>query len=127
LTGPRPVSSWLLTGLGLDTLRQQVQGTWSQARLQACLPRLHRFLVLTPRRREHQETAVRAWLTGHASPWSSHEQQAAEEAGDGESTLSSRLWATPSPASTRGALDWRGSAASNPWSYMGAASRCARR
>jgi hypothetical protein len=77
LTGPRPVSRWLLTGLGLDTLRQQVQGTWSQARLQACLPRLHRFLVLTPRRREHQETAVRAWLTGHASPWSSHEQQAA--------------------------------------------------
>ena len=77
LTGPRPVSSGRLTGLGLDPLRQQVQGPWSQARLQACLPPVHRFLVLTPRRREYQETAVRAGLTGHASPWSSHEQQAA--------------------------------------------------
>ncbi len=77
LTAPIPVSSWLLTGLGLDTLRQQVQGTWSQARLQACLPRLRRFLVLTPRRREHQETAVRAWLTGRTSAWSSREPQAA--------------------------------------------------
>jgi Transposase DDE domain len=61
---PTPVSSWFLTGLGLDTLRQQVQGTWSQARLQACLPRLRRFVVLSPRRREHQETQVRAWLIG---------------------------------------------------------------
>jgi len=33
-------SSWLLSGLGLDTLRQQVQGRWSEARRQACLPRL---------------------------------------------------------------------------------------
>ena len=39
------VSSWLLSGLGLDTLRQQVQGSWSAARLQACLPRLRRFLA----------------------------------------------------------------------------------
>lgn len=77
LTVPRPVSRWLLTGLGLDTLRQQGQGTWSQARLRVCLPRLRRFLMLTPRRREHQETAVRAWLTGHASAWSSREQKAA--------------------------------------------------
>ena len=30
---PTPASSWLLTGLSLETLRQQVQGTWSQARL----------------------------------------------------------------------------------------------
>ena len=29
------VSSWLRRGLGLDTLRQQVQGQWSEARLQA--------------------------------------------------------------------------------------------
>jgi hypothetical protein len=77
LTAPLPVSSWLLTGLGLDTLRQQVQGTWSQARLRACLPRLGRFLVRTPRLREHQETAVRAWLTGGTAAWSSHEQKAA--------------------------------------------------
>src|SRR2546428_4982827 len=54
-----PVSTWLLTGLGLDTLRQQVQGTWSEARLQACLPRLRRFLASSPRRRRHQESAVR--------------------------------------------------------------------
>jgi hypothetical protein len=63
---PRAVSSWGLVGLGLETLRQQVQGTWSQTRLRACLPRLRRFLVLPPRRREHQETAVRAWLKGRA-------------------------------------------------------------
>ena len=61
---PRAVSSWGLVGLSLDTLRQQVQGTWSQTRLRACLPRLRRFLVLPPRRREHQETAVWAWLKG---------------------------------------------------------------
>jgi Transposase DDE domain len=74
---PTPVSSWLLTGLGLDTLRQQVHGTWSQARLRACLPRLRRFLVLAPRRREHQETAVRAWLTGRAAACPSRALQAA--------------------------------------------------
>jgi hypothetical protein len=34
-----PVRSGLLTGLGLDTLRQQVQGTWSEARRRTCLPR----------------------------------------------------------------------------------------
>ena len=56
------VSSWLLSGLGLDTLRQQVQGSWSEARVQACLPRLWRFLCSRPRRRVHQETTVRTWL-----------------------------------------------------------------
>lgn len=62
-----PVSRWLLTGLSLDTLRQQVQGTWSEARRQACLPRLRRFLVTSPRRRRHQESAVRAWLAFRAT------------------------------------------------------------
>lgn len=62
-----PLSSWLLTGLGLDMLRQQVQGTWSEARLRACLPRLRRFLASAPRRRGHQESAVRAWLAQRAS------------------------------------------------------------
>lgn len=56
------VSSWLLSGLGLETLRQQVQGGWSEARLQACLPRLRRFLCTRPRQRVHQDSAVRAWL-----------------------------------------------------------------
>ena len=62
------VSSWLLSGLGLDTLRQQVQGTWSEARVQECLPRLRRFLCSRPRRRGHQACAVRAWLAQRASP-----------------------------------------------------------
>src|SRR6267143_3331409 len=60
------VSSWLLSGLGLDTLRQQVQGRWSEARLQACLPRLQRFLCSRPRRRGHQESTVRTWLDQRA-------------------------------------------------------------
>ena len=58
------ISRWLTTSLGLDTLRQQVQSTWSQARLRACLPRLQRFLCSRPRRRAHQETVVRTWLEG---------------------------------------------------------------
>ena len=62
------VSSWLLSGLGLDTVRQQVQGTWSEARVLACGPRLRRFLCSRPRRRGHQESAVRAWLAQRASP-----------------------------------------------------------
>jgi hypothetical protein len=60
------VSSWLLSGLGLDTLRQQVQGRWSEARLQACLPRLRRFLCSRLRRRGHQESTVRTWLDHRA-------------------------------------------------------------
>ena len=60
------VSSWLVSGLGLETLRQQVQGRWSEARLQARLPRLHRFLCSRPRRRGHQESAVRTWLEQRA-------------------------------------------------------------
>jgi Transposase DDE domain len=62
----RGSSSWLLTGLGLETLRQQVLGNWSHTRLLACLPRLQRFLTLSPRCRPHQETDVRAWLAGRA-------------------------------------------------------------
>jgi hypothetical protein len=66
LASPTPVviSRWLTTSLGLDTLRQQVQGTGSQARLRACLPRLQRFLCSRPRRRAHQETTVRTGLEG---------------------------------------------------------------
>ena len=71
------VSSWLLSGLGLDTMRQQVQGTWSEARVQACLPCLCRFLCSRPRRRGHQESAVRAWLEQRASPHCGHQRQVA--------------------------------------------------
>src|SRR5215831_10462634 len=69
------VSSWLLSGLGLDTLRQQVQGRWSEARLQACLDHLHRFLCSRPRRRVHQESTVRAWLEqrAHSHPDRQHQ------------------------------------------------------
>src|SRR6266567_2775877 len=63
---PRAVSSWGLVGLGLDTLRQQVQGGWSEARLQVCLPRLRRFVCSRPRRRGHQESIMRAWLEQRA-------------------------------------------------------------
>jgi hypothetical protein len=60
------VSSWLVSGLGLETLRQQVQGRWSEARLQACLSRLRRFLCGRPRRRGCQESTVRTWLEQRA-------------------------------------------------------------
>jgi hypothetical protein len=60
---PPVVSRWLLTELGLDLLRQQGRGQWSQARFRACLPRVQRFLCRRPRRRRgHQETDVRTWL-----------------------------------------------------------------
>jgi hypothetical protein len=71
------VSSWLLSGLGLDTLRQQVQGRWSEARLQTCLPRLHRFLCSRPRRRGHQESTVRTWLAQRAWARPDGQQKAA--------------------------------------------------
>ena len=45
---PRVVSTWSLVGLGLETLRHQVQQRWSLARLRTCLPRLRRFLSDLP-------------------------------------------------------------------------------
>ncbi len=71
------VSTWSLVGLGLETLRQQVQHRWSLARLRTCLPRLRRFLCSRPRRRAHQETAVRAWLAGRNPAWELLEDNAA--------------------------------------------------
>lgn len=70
------VSSWLVSGLGLETLRQQVQGRWSEARLQACLPRLHRFLCSRLRRRGHQESTVRTWLDHRACACPDRQQKA---------------------------------------------------
>ena len=58
----RPVSSWSISKLSLQTLRHQVLGQWSMARLRACLPRLQRFLTSKRRKRGHQETDVRHWL-----------------------------------------------------------------
>jgi hypothetical protein len=54
----RPVSSWSVSKLCLQTLRQQVLGQWSMARLRACLPRLQRFLTGKRLKRGHQETTV---------------------------------------------------------------------
>jgi hypothetical protein len=71
------VSTWSLVGLGLETLRHQVQHRWSLARLRTCLPRLRRFLGSRPRRREHQETAVRAWLEERTPAWDLLEDNAA--------------------------------------------------
>jgi hypothetical protein len=59
----RVVSSWTMTVLSLETLRQQVVGSWSEARVRECLPRLQRFLV-SRSRRPHQESEVRAFLRG---------------------------------------------------------------
>ncbi len=59
---PAVVSSWLLTVLCLETLRVQVRGMWTAARLRAYLPRLARYLCSRPRKRAHQETEVRTWL-----------------------------------------------------------------
>jgi hypothetical protein len=57
-----PASSWLLAGLSVQTLQQQVRGNWTVARLHRCLPRLVRFLVSSPRKRRQQEADVRHWL-----------------------------------------------------------------
>jgi hypothetical protein len=59
------VSTWSVSALLLDGLRQAIRGTWGIADVQACLPRLRRFLVSHPRAsREHQLTEVVAWLSG---------------------------------------------------------------
>lgn len=65
------VSSWRLTQLSLDLLRQQVWGHWTEARLIACLPELVRHLVTHPRRdgREQQETVVRMLHNAPPCAW----------------------------------------------------------
>lgn len=55
------LSSWTITALGVQTLRQLVQGSWTFARLHACWPFLLRFLSHR-RRRRHQESAIRGHL-----------------------------------------------------------------
>jgi hypothetical protein len=55
-------SSWLLTGLSVASLRVQVRGNWTVGRIRACLPRLVRFLVSSPRKRRQQEADIRQWL-----------------------------------------------------------------
>jgi len=71
------LSSWRLSGRGLDTLRQQVQGRWSEARLQACLDHLQRLLCRRPRRRVHQESPTRAWWEQRARARPDRQQKVA--------------------------------------------------
>jgi Transposase DDE domain len=55
------LSSWTITALCVQTLRQHVQGCWTLARLHVCWPFLLRF-VAHRRRRPHQESAIRRHL-----------------------------------------------------------------
>lgn len=57
------ISEWMLACLHLDVLRGQVRGSISAARLQACLPRLHRFLRGSPRQRTHWFSQLGRWLS----------------------------------------------------------------
>lgn len=61
----RPVSSWQLARLSVASLRQAVEGRWTGARVVACLPRLRRFVCVSPRKRLQQETLLRRWLNQH--------------------------------------------------------------
>jgi hypothetical protein len=58
----QPGSSWLLVGLSVQTLREQVRGNWGVWRVRACLAGLVRFLVSSPRKRRQQEAEARTWL-----------------------------------------------------------------
>ena len=57
-----PVSSWLLAALSVQTVRQQVRGCWSVARICACRAQLGRFLVTSRRKRRQSEAEIRQWL-----------------------------------------------------------------
>lgn len=61
------LSSWTITALGVQTLRQHVQGCWTFARLHVCWPFLLRF-VSHRRRRPHQESAIRRHLLDRLRP-----------------------------------------------------------
>ena len=58
-----PASSWLLAGLSVQTLREEVRGSWTFSRVVACLPQLMRFVLSSPRKRCQQEAQVREWLS----------------------------------------------------------------
>ncbi len=55
------ISSWTITALCVQTLRQQVVGYWTLDRLHTCWPLLLRYLAHR-RRRLHQESAIRSQL-----------------------------------------------------------------
>ena len=90
------VSSWLVSGLGLDTLRQQVQGRWSEARLQAFLPRLQRFPAVV-----YGVGGIRnplcepGWTSGLVHALTDSQRRHEEGVEHGERAVSSRLWGDP--------------------------------
>ena len=55
---PGELSPWLLTEICVQTFRQAVQGYWTKARLNLCLPHLQRFLYGCPRQRRLQSHHV---------------------------------------------------------------------
>jgi hypothetical protein len=59
---PPTISSWAVNTLSIQTLRMQVQGYWTVARLRSCWPRLARFLWSCRKRRLHQESTIRQAL-----------------------------------------------------------------
>lgn len=60
------ISHWGLMQTTLQTLRNLLYGSWSERRLQDCLPQLQRYLVTRARTgRGFQETQVRCWLLQH--------------------------------------------------------------
>jgi len=61
------VCSWLLTALYVQTLRTVVQGYWTPARVQACLPHLRRFVCESPRQRQQQESLFRQHLSSQVA------------------------------------------------------------
>lgn len=62
----RTLSSWGLTALSLELLRQQIRGRFDLARLRALFPRFLRFLAPSPRRRRQLEAAFRLSLAPNA-------------------------------------------------------------
>jgi hypothetical protein len=64
----RVLSTWTLTAIGLQSLKQIVWGGWSQRRWHTCLPWLLRYLCQPRRKRGHQETEIRAQLLAFTSP-----------------------------------------------------------
>ncbi len=64
----RVLSTWTLTAIGVQFLKQVVWGGWSEQRWRACLPWLLRYLCQRRRKRGHQETDIRAHLLALSSP-----------------------------------------------------------
>jgi Transposase DDE domain len=58
-----PISRWLLTAVCVQTLRQVTPGYWTLARLRVCLPYQQRFFRGSPRKRQQQESVIRALLS----------------------------------------------------------------